>query len=277
MNPNEPRAKRGGAKARNVSLEEFKEKNGYKIENYWLPRVTSITNVVFKPGLLRYYAQQPNFMTAQETLNHAADWGTATHEAVEKFLIEEEYKVDPIIMPSIQAFKKWQKEYRAKILDIHSDIEKRVYNLEDRYAGTLDILVEIKGVLGVLDIKTGSGIWDEYSLQLAAYMNAYNKSVPSKRMAKTRWILRLDQFEECKSCGAKKRVKGGKVSIRGGKPNCYHKFSPARGEFEFKELKDFNCDIDGFIGAKRLWEWCNKSHLKRIEDYPKRKIIQSLL
>jgi hypothetical protein len=260
-----------------MSLQEFKEKNGYEIENYWLPRVTSITDVVFKPGLLRYYAQQPNFFVAQQTLNHAANWGTNTHEAVEKFLIGEECEIDPIILPSIQAFKQWKKEYKAKILDVKNDVERRVYDIDDRYAGTLDALVEIDGILGVLDIKTGSGIWDEYSLQLAAYMNAYNKSVPSKRMAKTRWILRLDQFEECKLCGAKKRVKGGKVIIRGGKISCYHKFLPARGEFEFKELKDFNHDIDGFIGAKRLWEWYNKSHLKQIENYPKTKIIQALL
>lgn len=252
-----------------MGIDFFKNKNGYEIEGFWLPRVTSITGIISKPGLFRYYAQQANFAVAQEALNHAANWGTLTHETIEKFFKDEPVQIDPKILPSVQAFQEWQNQNVVRVLDPASDVEKMIYDLDEVYAGTMDALIEINGVLGILDIKTGSGIWDEHSLQLAAYMNAYNKSAPAKRQAQTRWILRLDQFEECIFCQAKKRIKSGQPRIGGGNPACSHTFAPAKGVVEFKELKNLKHDIEGFLSAKKLWEWCNQALLGQIENYPK--------
>ncbi len=254
-----------------MNIEDFKKQNGYIVEGLWLPRVTSNTSIHAKPRHIRYNAQHRNFMAAQDALNHAADWGTLTHRAVEDFLRGKNRRPDVKILPSIQAFRDWQNENIVKILDPQNDIEKSIADLDNFYAGTLDILAEVNGILGILDIKTGSGIWDEYGLQLSAYMNAYNKSAPTKRRAKKRWVLRLDQFEQCAVCGAKRRIKSGKPKITGGDHNCPHKFSQTKGVFEFKELKGFKRDLDGFLGAKNLWEWCNRDLLKQIENYPKNK------
>lgn len=254
-----------------MTIEEFKKQNGYEIEGFWLPRVTSITGVVSKPALLRYYANHSNFMSAQNALNHAANWGTLTHEAIEKFLKGEKHRPDEKILLSVGAFRDWQSKNVVRIFDPENDIERMIFDLDNVYAGTLDVLAEVNGILGILDIKTGSGIWDEYGLQLAAYRNAYNKAVPAKRQAKTRWILRLDQFEECVVCGAKRRTKSGRPKITGGDRNCPHQFSRSKGIFEFKELKGFKRDLEGFLSAKKLWEWVNRNSLKQIENYPKNK------
>lgn len=254
-----------------MNIDDFKKQNGYEIEGFWLPRVTSITGVVSKPALLRYYANHSNFMSAQNALNHAANWGTLTHEAVEKVLKEEKHRADERILPSVQAFRDWQAQNRVRVLDPQNDIERIIFDMDNFYAGTLDILAEVNGILGILDIKTGSGIWDEYGLQLAAYMNAYNKTIPAKRRARTRWILRLDQFEECAVCGAKRRTKSGRPKITGGNSNCYHQFSHTKGIFEFRELKGYQHDLEGFLSAKKLWEWCNRDFLKQIENYPQNK------
>jgi hypothetical protein len=259
-----------------MNIEAFKTQNGYETEGFWLPRVTTITNIVSKPALFRYYAQHNNFMSAQNSLNHSASWGTAVHKAIEMLLKNKKHRPDEEILHSIGAFRDWQSQNRVKILDPENDIEKMIFDLDNFYAGTLDILAEVNGVLGILDIKTGSGIWDEYGLQLAAYMNAYNKNVPAKRRAKARWILRLDQFEQCTICGAKKRIKSGKTKITGGKKTCYHQFSQTKGAFEFKELKGFKDDLQGFLSAKKLWEWYNRNILKEIKNYPENKKTQSL-
>jgi hypothetical protein len=251
-----------------MDIERFKTQNGYEIQGAWLPRVTSIIGVISKPGLLRYYANHSNFMVAQNTLNNLASWGTLTHQAVEKFLKGEKYRADEKILPSLGAFRDWQSKNIVRIFDPQNDVEKTIFDLDNSYAGTLDIVAEVNGVLGVLDIKTGSGIWDEYGLQLAAYMNAYNKSAPKKKQAKARWILRLDQFEECSICKAKRRIKSGKAKITGGKKDCVHQFSQIRGVFQFKELKGFRHDVEAFLSAKKLWEWCNRNVLKEIENYP---------
>lgn len=259
-----------------MNLNEFKSQNGYEIEGLWLPRVTSITGIVSKPALLRYYANHNNFMSAQEDLNRAANWGTITHQAVGRLLKEEKYRAEEKILPSIQAFRDWQTQNRVRILDAQNDIEKTIFDMDNFYAGTLDILAEVNGTFGVLDIKTGSGIWDEYGLQLAAYMNGYNKLAPTKRRVQTRWILRLDQFEQCSACGAKRRIKTVRPKITGGKAHCCHQFCLTRGFFEFKELKGYQDDLKGFLSAKKLWEWCNRNFLKQIENYPENKKTQTL-
>ncbi len=259
------------ARFKQETIETFRNKNGHEIDGLWLPRVTSITGIISKPALFRYYAQHQNFMTAQEALNQSANWGTTTHQAVEKIFKEDkEDGIDPKILPSIRAFREWQKKAKIKVLDVDEDIEREIFDLDNFYSGTLDALVEIDGILGILDIKTGAGIWDEYSLQLAAYMNAYNKLVPKKRQAKKRWILRLDQFEECIYCGAKKRIKSGRAKVTGGDRNCYHKFSSPKGIFQFKELKGYKEDIKGFLSAQKLWEWSNRRILQQINNYPKK-------
>jgi len=259
-----------------MTIDDFKIKNGYEIQGAWLPRVTSITGVVSKPALLRYYANHSNFMSAQNAMNNSANWGTLTHQAIEKFLKGEKHRPDEKILPSVGAFRDWQSKNVVKIFDPENDVERTIFDLDNIYAGTLDVLAEVNGVLGVLDIKTGSGIWDEYGLQLAAYMNAYNKAVPAKKRAKTRWILRLDQFEQCTVCKAKRRIKSGRPKITGGVSNCPHQFSCSKGVFEFKELKGFQHDLEGFLSAKNLWEWVNRNFLKQIENYPQNKKTQAL-
>ncbi len=255
-----------------MRIEEFIDKHGYEVKNFWLPRVTSITSIVAKPGLLRYYAQQKNYTAAQEALNNAANWGTLTHETVEKLFKGEDCQVDPKILPSIRAFYRWQKKNSVRILDPDL-IEKQVADLENYYAGTMDALVEVNGTIGILDIKTSAGIWDEYSLQLAAYLNAYNKTASKNKKAEARWILRLDQYEECVLCGAKRRWKSGEAKITGGyrnNHNCFHKFTRSTGTYEFKELKDYENDIQGFLSARELWEWYHRKELAKIKNYPKK-------
>lgn len=254
-----------------MTIEEFKSKNGHLVDGLWLPRVTSITGVISKPGLFYYYAKHRNFSSAQAALNQAAVWGTAVHTTVENLLRDNKKTIDKKLLPSLKAFNCWRDEHEVKILNRKTDIERQVSDFENCYAGTLDALLEIDGKFGILDIKTGTNIWDEYSLQLAAYLNAYNQNVTAKKRAEKRWILRLDQYQECKLCGAKKRNKLMRAKITGGDKNCFHQFGEEKGFYEFKELSDFEKDLEGFLNAKNLWEWCNDSLLNKIKDYPKNK------
>lgn len=250
-----------------MSVDEFKSINGHDVEGYWLPRVTSITNIISKPGLFRYYAMHRNFNTAQQALDDAASWGNLVHKAIENTL-KGEKDIDSQVQSSVDEVLKWMKKNKVKVLDT-SDIEKKIHDFEDIYSGTLDAILEIDGTIGILDIKTGSSIWDEYSLQLAAYMNAYNKTVPKKRQAQKRWILRIDQFDQCDHCKAQKRIKSGRITA--GDKMCPHHFSKTKTSLQFKELKDFNHDIEGFLSAKRLWEWSNRELLSQVKNYPKNK------
>jgi len=252
------------------NLDWFKSKHGHEVGGLWVPRVTAITEIVNKPALLKYYAQQESYEAAQVLLQNSANWGTKTHNTVEHLLKGEDVKIDSLIAPSIQAFQDWLSQFDVVVANPQQDIEKMIFDPENLYAGRMDALLEVNGELGILDIKTGTGIWEEYYLQTAAYLNAHNKMASSKEIAKKRWILRIEQFQECLFCGAKKRGKSGTDVIKGGNPYCDHKFGPEKGIFEFKELPDNDNDIQAFLNAKSLWEWYNKDSLNKINNYPKK-------
>src|SRR3989344_1760254 len=241
----------------------FKFKNGYEIGGYWYPRVTAICGILAKPGLLRYYANQENFTKAQESLLHATDWGKTSHEVMGKILKGEKTKVPPAISHSILAFEEWKAQHKISIFDI----EKRVFSKEHWYAGTADVFLEIDGKFGVLDLKTSTGIWDEYSLQTAAYFQAFNEMALPK--VETSWILRVDQYQKCEICGAKRRTKEKHMRAKGGRENCNHTFGFIQGEYEFKELNNQERDIRAFLAAREIWEWLNQKILVQIENYPK--------
>lgn len=246
-------------------LREFREKHGYNINDLWLPRVTSVLQIVAKPGLLRYYAQQKNFLAAQEAMRFAAENGIKVHNATEDFLQGKPVH-DKSLFPLLSEVAKWQKKHQVKTILV----EEKVFDDKENYfCGTIDILAEIDGEIGILDIKTGSGIWEEYGLQTAAYQYGHNLRAPKDLKAQASFILRLDTYQVCDICGAKKRDKAGDIRVNGGKFFCQHDFNAPQIDLEFKKMKNYESNLKAFIHAKHLWEWANKSFLSRIKNYPK--------
>ena len=245
-----------------MSIDYFKHKYGYEIEDIWMPRVTAITSLISRPFFNGSY--------------RSAEWGNRVHSAVEKILKQEEYEVEKKIEPTLRVFAQWQKEYTVRIINPKEDIECKVYDFENGYAGTIDMVAEVRGRRGIVDLKTGNAIRDEHSLQTAAYLNAYNKGVKKKLQAKTRWILRIDQYEECKGCLAKKKEKSGKERISGGNEWCNHQWSLAKGEAEFIELERNEEDFQAFLAAKEVWEWYHRAFLRKVANYPKN-VVQKVL
>jgi len=244
-----------------IDIKSFKLNHGYEIDGFWYPRVTSICGILSKPGLFKYYAEQANFESAQLNIEKAANWGKNVHEIMEKLLVDKKPKIDQIILPSIVAFERWRNCHKIKVIDC----EKTVLSNKHQYAGTFDVLAEINGKMGILDLKTSTGIWDDYCLQTAAYFQAFNEN--SSKKAKTRWILRIDQFCECVKCKAKKREKEKIPKIKGGKANCNHQWTLPKGVYQFKEFGIGSNDLRIFLTAKKLWEWSNRNFLKFINNY----------
>lgn len=252
-----------------MTFEMFQTGCGYEVEGVWLPRVTDITTVYPRPQILRYYAEFPNFMAAQKTLAQMADWGVRIHQAVQEELRGARPEPDAVLEPSLAAFRQWRSAVRIELPSGGNDIEARVFDLENAYAGTVDVLARVNGRLGIMDIKTGSAVHEEYGLQTAAYLNAYNSRAPEGAKAETRWILRIDQYQECLGCGAKRRTKGGRARVAGGHRHCCHQWSPEKGAVEFKELSGQERDLEGFLAVKDLWEWYHRKWLRKIPHYPK--------
>ena len=237
---------------------------GHHIGGLWYPRVTSICRIISKPGLEKWLANQGSFYAMKKKRKKFTDWGNLIHETTEKILIGRMPKIDPSIRPSIDAFLNWMKNHKIDA----SGVEKKIVSREHVYSGILDVLGEIDGKFGIIDLKTSPVIWDDYFIQTAAYFQAYNEKAIKK--AETYWILRIDQYEECSLCKAKKREKGGESEIKGGKKKCKHKWSEPKGVCELKEVKNHKLYIDAFLTAKKLWEITNRDWLLEIKNYPNR-------
>ena len=252
-----------------MTLNLFKEKYGYEIAGMWLPRVTALIASARKSPLLESEEGYSSSFAARYGLMQAAEWGTLIHEAVEKIVQGEEYKPGAKIAIAIEAFREWYREHPLRLLDPEHDIERRVFDLKNGYAGTLDIIAEVQGKVSVIDVKTSTTIQSGHSLQTAAYLNAYNQSTDNGNVCEGRWILRIDQYQECKGCYAKRREKYGRARVAGGNPMCNHQWTRVKGEVEFKELKNQEKDLKAFFVAKSKWEEKHQDWLAQIPNFPK--------
>jgi hypothetical protein len=246
------------------NLEDFKSGTGYVINGIWYPRVTSIVSIKAKPALYRYYASLPNFAAGEAIKQKSADEGTAIHEVIQAIMVGESPALSDDIRPAAEAFMKINE--KLKIITGRENVERKVINFDERYSGTVDAIAEIDGKVGVLDIKTSQAIYRDYCLQTSAYMAPLRYEIPE---ISTRWILRVDQNQTCRKCGALKRTKGGreKTKLPWGNSfakKCEHDWGEIKGEIELQEFPDFDEDYQAFLGAKKLWEWENISWLKQI-------------
>ncbi len=239
-------------------VDVFKQKYGYEIEGIWFPRVTAIVSLTRRLG-----DRDRNQWLGRNGFWQAAQWGQLAHETIEKILQGEQVRVEARIAIAIGAFQEWHAVHRIGV----QDIERRVWDRKNGYAGTVDIIGTIGGIVGVIDLKTGTKILREYALQTAAYMNAYQMSSGDEKTCTTRWILRIDQYQECMGCLAKRREKYGRAKVTGGKVICNHQWSPVKGEVELKELNGYKKDLEDFFALKERWEWEHKELLKHIPNY----------
>ncbi|MBI4094606.1 MAG: hypothetical protein HY435_00215 [Candidatus Liptonbacteria bacterium] len=245
--------------------ESFKSANGYTLDGAWFPRVTKIVGIKAKPALLRFYGEAENYKAAQSVSTKSAAEGTLVHEIAQAILLGKTPDIDPTVAPAIEAFKVFLDEKNIQTAEEY--IERRIVHHDHRYAGTIDALALIDGKFGVMDIKTSQGIYRDYNLQTAAYMEALKSEF---RNLQTRWILRIDQVQTCVRCGATLRTKGGREKIktmRNGIPACgvgEHGWGEVKGVVELKEFPYWNDDFEAFLAAKKLWEWENEFWLKKI-------------
>lgn len=63
------------------------------------------------------------------------------------------------------AFEDWLSDNAVEVLAV----ERRVFSLDNWFAGTFDLLARINGELAIVDLKTSLGIYPEHWLQLAGY------------------------------------------------------------------------------------------------------------
>ncbi len=200
----------------------------YTIGSCRWPSVTTILDIIAKPALGPWYAKEERryFETAMlEVLSRpgardpeyvlaavaeavtgvkaadrekqkAAAIGTAMHAGIEWTLrtqLGEDAGPEPRLPDAaawaVESWKDWARHVALEPLAI----ERTVYCEVCGYAGTLDLYARVRGVLTVLDWKSGKAIYPEAFLQNVAYRHAaLRRGLPSTQGL----IVRLPKYQE---------------------------------------------------------------------------------
>jgi hypothetical protein len=147
------------------------------------PSVTTVLSEVAKPALTMWAAKEAAaaaladpYLSVNEAAaaiyskrDRAADRGSFVHGWIEALSQGHEGPEDMFpedLQPWLTAFRKWNSA--AKPTFVYSELV--VVNHTYGYAGTLDAIIRDQGGrTGLIDYKTGKGVYDEASYQLSAY------------------------------------------------------------------------------------------------------------
>lgn len=203
----------------------------YDIDGEKLPSVTTILQAVNKPALVQWAAKEERTMTIlaaadlyedihgtpkmsrstyvttldarlgkvranQKLLAKAAEIGTQVHKVIEWNIRRD---LGQIVGPgpelsdkaawAFMAYEDWAQSVNLKPILIEQVVSSR----QHRYAGTMDLLAEVNGVLTLVDFKTGKSVYGEAMLQNVAYQAALAEMGHQK--AEAGLILRLPKVE----------------------------------------------------------------------------------
>jgi hypothetical protein len=175
-----------------VTVREFGSGHVYALDGRRCPGVTTIIrNSSPAGGLLNWYARQAAEWAlihgdARESLGDrewvkaavragdvardtAAERGRAIHAAADELIEGKPIEVDPEIADRARLIVDFLTTWRANVLAR----ECVVFHTGHRYAGRFDAIAELAdGNRWLLDWKTGSGVYPDAALQMAAYRNA---------------------------------------------------------------------------------------------------------
>lgn len=147
------------------------------IDGVWFPSVTTVMAADPKPWLQVWREKWGE--RAERKMKIAGAVGTAFHDCVEQYLDTRAFTVrmdsyDSCIPRVTGMMESWI-EWAVNVDGIIDYTELKVISKCYRYSGTLDAVGNVSGLRMTLDWKTGSRIYPEMAMQLAAYAQAYKE------------------------------------------------------------------------------------------------------
>jgi len=150
-------------------------KRYYKGDKGIYPSVTWILEYYPKgKALINWLAANPN---SKEIMEAAGEHGSNVHKAIEDFLIPEHDLPDGLNLTeqeyiSFKLFRDWYNKLREEHkVEVISN-ELYVVNEQDKYGGTIDLILKIDDQIWIIDFKTNNHVHITHRLQLAAYKHA---------------------------------------------------------------------------------------------------------
>jgi CRISPR/Cas system-associated exonuclease Cas4 (RecB family) len=114
----------------------------------------------------------------QRVRDAAGDGGSATHDLIEKHLMDQPYEIpdDKKIIAGMKAFLSWKGQTDIEMVEC----ERYIFSEKYFYAGRTDLVGRRAGKLLVGDFKTGSGFYTDQPYQIAGYALAIEEETGDK-------------------------------------------------------------------------------------------------
>ena len=199
---------------------EYKKKSKFSIhQHYYLKNgqevvgVTTVLSQLNKPALLSWvYRLTSQGIKYGDVVNKSKNIGTISHYMIECYLknvnTNKEYLKDfsqneiDGATNSFNLFKQWIELHDIKVVYTEHQMVSEKYH----YGGTVDAVVYVDNVLCIIDVKTGSGVYDEVKYQISAYLQLYNETnntdiqqcliihIPYEKHNFTEYIFKKDEL-----------------------------------------------------------------------------------
>lgn len=142
--------------------------------------VTTVVGILNKPALVPWANKMGlKGIDVKRYVDDKADIGTLAHALIIGELTNQEVDVSDYSQQQIDAaenaclsFYEWQKKHNLRIISAEMPLVSEKY----KFGGKYDIFGDIDNIFELLDLKTGSGIWEEHYYQLGGYLILLNEN-----------------------------------------------------------------------------------------------------
>lgn len=227
----------------------FLDQRVYKRNDSYYPSVTSILQFMPKNKFFETWLKDVGH-NADIIMRKAGEEGTQVHNAVEKLLLGEEINwmdnygnatYSLLVWEMILKFVEFWQTVKPKLLFT----EQLVFSDTYKYAGTLDLIVDIDGEKWLIDLKTSNNLYKSYDLQVAAYAHAFTELTGEKiDKAGILWLKSLKRGESKKE---------GTYQGKG---------------WEIKPVEDIPKNLDLFLTVYKLYQLENEELEPLHKTYP---------
>ncbi|CBK19848.2 uncharacterized protein [Blastocystis hominis] len=126
-----------------------------------------------------YFLKRIAESSPQQELQKKAFVGNETHALLSQIIAGKDIKGKPKFEPFISGYKLWRKANNIDIYFTDVFVKSEKYG----FCGFIDAVgTQEDGKLFILDFKSGSGIYDSYAIQIAAYCKAFEEYYDAVRV-----------------------------------------------------------------------------------------------
>jgi len=131
-----------------------------------------------------------------DVADKAAEAGTIAHALIEadiKGIFYDTSECDPELLSLAETaylnFLQWKENYKFEAIETEPHLISEVY----QFGGTPDMIARINGKPALFDWKSGSGIYEDYLIQISAYKVLWEENHPDILLDGGFHLLRIDK------------------------------------------------------------------------------------